>query len=84
MKILRFYSSTCTPCKRFEPVLTAFADKHGIPVTSVNVEEQPDLAGAYDVRAVPTTVLIKGGEPVKTVSRALPGPMLEAEFMEFL
>ena len=84
MKFLRFYSTTCQPCKRFEPILSAFADKHGIPVHSVNVEDQADLAEAYDVRSVPTTVLLKDGEAVKTINRALPTPMLDSEFREFL
>lgn len=84
MKLLRFHATWCQPCKRFEPILSAFAEKHGIPVQHVDIEEQPDLATAYDIRSVPTTLVIKDGEVVKTINGAMPTPVLEKEMAAFI
>ncbi|MEM8985171.1 MAG: conjugal transfer protein TraF [Pseudomonadota bacterium] len=37
-----FYSSTCSACQAFSPVLRAFADAHGLVVRAVSVDGGPD------------------------------------------
>lgn len=84
MKLLRFHATWCGPCKKFEPVVNAFAEKRGIPILHVDIEEQADLAEAYGVMSVPTTVLLKDGVAVKTVMGAMPTPVLERELANYI
>lgn len=59
-----FSAPWCAPCKMFSPTLEVVSHKLNVPVNKVNVEENRDMAMAYDVRSVPTLVLMKDGTPV--------------------
>jgi thioredoxin 1 len=48
-----------------------------IPVQKVNIEEQSDLAQQYNVRNIPTVVLLENGQEVKRIIGAKP----EAEYL---
>ena len=84
MKLIRFTAAWCPSCKRFAPILEAFAEKRGVPLVTVDVEEQPDLGTAYDVRTLPTTVLVDDGQVLKTITGAMPTPMLDSQLREFI
>jgi thioredoxin 1 len=68
------------------PVMVSFEEKYGevVDVLKVDVDEAPALAEKYEVRGVPTLVLIKDGEVVHQITGAKPLPGLEKEFGEFL
>ncbi len=55
------------PCKLIAPVLdelaTEYADKARI--VKVNIDDHQDLAGQYNVRAIPTLLLFKGGQVIE-------------------
>lgn len=55
----------CQPCKAYAPVYEAFAKENtDIDFYSIDVDTQPELAQAFGVKNVPTTVFIpKEGEP---------------------
>jgi thioredoxin 1 len=84
VKLLRFHATWCGPCKRFEPVISAFAEKHGVEVEHVDIDEKPDMAAAYDIQSVPTTIAIIDGHVDVRISGAVPGPVLESRLREFL
>lgn len=56
MKVLKIYSRTCGPCKVLESNLQ-FA---GIPHESIDVQsiQGEDIAAKYEIRAVPTLILV--------------------------
>ena len=56
MKYLYFSAPWCGPCKMFGPVMQRIADS-GIPVEKINVDKAPQVAAAYTVKSIPTTVL---------------------------
>eukprot|EP00586_Coscinodiscus_wailesii_P007336 CAMPEP_0172492022 /NCGR_PEP_ID=MMETSP1066-20121228/22995_1 /TAXON_ID=671091 /ORGANISM="Coscinodiscus wailesii, Strain CCMP2513" /LENGTH=148 /DNA_ID=CAMNT_0013261389 /DNA_START=85 /DNA_END=531 /DNA_ORIENTATION=- len=63
--VLYFTASWCPPCKAIAPVYEQMSDKYpGIAFGKVDVDDQPDAAMEFDVRAVPTFVL-SNGEDVK-------------------
>jgi thioredoxin 1 len=84
VKLLRFHATWCGPCKRFEPVVNAFAEKHGIEIQHVDIEEEPEYAAEYDIQSVPTTVLLIDGEARHYITGAKPTPVLEKELAEFI
>lgn len=58
-KFIYFSAPSCGPCKMFSPVMDKVAEKY--PVDKVNVEEKPELAEHYNVKKVPTTILVDDG-----------------------
>ena len=50
------------------PIVEEIAEERkDVKVCKVNVDEQPDIAGKYNVMSIPTIIVFKKGEPV-TVS----------------
>ena len=61
--LVDFYAEWCGPCKQLGPVLEDFAKEHPeIRVVKVNVDENSDLAGRYAVKAMPSLLVIRGGQ----------------------
>lgn len=58
-KILYFSAPWCGPCKQFGPVMDRISQT-GILVEKVNVDNSPSVAAAYNVRSVPTVVIVGG------------------------
>ena len=61
-KILYFSAPWCGPCKQFGPVMEQVGQS--VRVEKVDVDKLPDLAQAYNVRSVPTVVILKDGQEV--------------------
>ena len=61
--VVDFYAEWCGPCKRLGPVLEDFAQEHPeIRVVKVNVDENSELAGRYEVKAMPSLLVIRDGQ----------------------
>lgn len=55
MKILKFYSDSCGPCK----VLTKNLKEAGINVENINVQEDSYLIDKYEIKNIPTLIKIE-------------------------
>ncbi len=63
--LLDFYATWCGPCKMLSPVLDRLAAEHDeFLVAKVNVDEAPQLAGAFGVASIPTLVVLKDEKEV--------------------
>ncbi|MNJ90533.1 Thioredoxin [compost metagenome] len=67
MEILKFYSTTCGPCKMLAPVVKTVSEENGVQVTDINIEDQFEIAEQYGVMKVPTLVFLKDGKEVDRV-----------------
>lgn len=66
--LLDFWAEWCMPCKMISPVVEEIAKEvPNIKVGKVNVDEQPELASAFNVMSIPTLVVMKNGKIVKTM-----------------
>ena len=66
MELLDFYADWCGPCQMMKPVVAEFEKAHPeIPVKSINVDEDGDLAQEYGISTIPCLVLKKDGVEVK-------------------
>lgn len=84
--IVDFWAPWCVPCKQYEPVLNAFAATHedSAKVVKVNVEEAPQIARAFAVRNLPTTMVFKGGKVQLTLIGSLTLTQLEGSVAKHL
>lgn len=60
---MKFSTEWCAPCKQYDPILDKVeASRDDVEVVRIDIEEDPDIAAAFEVQAVPYTVLKRGEE----------------------
>ena len=71
--LLDFYADWCGPCRMVAPFVHEIAEENPqYVVGKINVDDEPELAMAFDVMTIPTLVVVKGGEVVNQVSGVRP------------
>ena len=76
--VVDLWAPWCAPCRMVSPALERLArDLAGrIKLVKVNIDEAPRLAQRFDVRAVPTLLILRKGEVIARQAGALPLPAL--------
>ena len=64
--LLDFWATWCGPCRMLSPVIAEIAEEYDgkVKVGKVNVDEEEELAAAFQVESIPMVVLIKDGKVV--------------------
>ena len=72
--LVDFFATWCMPCKMVAPVIEKVAESYAGKVTvgKVDIDEEPDLAAAYNVQSVPSILLFKDGKLASTLVGARP------------
>lgn len=71
--LLDFWAPWCGPCRMVSPVVDAIAaERADIKVGKVNVDEEPELAGQFQVMSIPTLAVMKDGAVVNQAVGARP------------
>jgi len=79
--LLDFWATWCGPCRMVGPVVDEIAAERGdIKVGKINVDEQMELAAAFQIMSIPTLVVMKDG---KLVNKAM-GARPKAQILEML
>ncbi len=62
--LLDFWATWCGPCQMLAPELEAVAEEFEgkIKVGKVNVDEENELAAAFQISSIPTIAVIKDGK----------------------
>ena len=66
MELLDFYADWCGPCQMMKPTVEEFIKNHPeIKVTSINIDDEEDLAEQYEVSTIPCFVVLKDGKELR-------------------
>ena len=76
--IVDFWAPWCAPCRSFAPVFEAAAARHpDVLFAKVDTEAEPDVAGHFRIRSIPTLMVFRDSVVVFAQAGALPPAALE-------
>jgi thioredoxin len=76
--IVDFWAPWCGPCRGFAPVFEQASESHpDVVFAKVNSDEQQELAGAFNIRSIPTLMVFREKVVLYQQAGALPGQALE-------
>lgn len=78
--MLYFTAEWCNPCKRTRPIVEEMDREGLVKVTYVDADDNEELVRSYQIRSIPTFILVDGNTEIKRMN----GAKTKEDFEEFL
>jgi len=73
-----FWAPWCGPCKSFAPIYESVSEKHDdVVFAKINTEEQQELAASFQIRSIPTLMILREQVVIFSQAGMLPESALE-------
>jgi len=74
-----FWATWCGPCRALSPTVDAIAAERAgkLKVVKMNVDENMNTPGKYNVRGIPTLLIFKNGQVAEQIVGAVPKENIE-------
>jgi thioredoxin 2 len=77
--LVDFWAAWCGPCRMMAPILDEVArDRLDLRIVKLDTEADPETAGRFGIRSIPTLILLQRGREIARHSGAVPAPQLLA------
>jgi thioredoxin len=76
--VIDWWAPWCGPCRTFGPIYDKASEQHAdVTFGKVNTEEQPELAGTFQIQAIPTLMVFRDQVLVFARPGAIPAAALD-------
>ena len=76
--LVDFWASWCGPCRTFSPIYESASEEHrDVVFGKIDTEDQPELAGAFQIRSIPTLMVFRDRVLLFQQPGALPAATLQ-------
>ena len=76
--IVDFWAPWCAPCRAFAPTFEQASEQHAdVVFAKVNTEEEQEVAGAFNIRSIPTLMVFREKVILYSEAGSLPAAALE-------
>ncbi len=83
--VVDFWAAWCGPCRMIAPLVEQLAaERRDIRFAKLNVDENPQTAGAFHVQGIPLLVFFKDGQERGRVVGAVPRAQIESAIRQYL
>ena len=76
--IVDFWAPWCAPCRAFAPTFEQASEQHAdVVFAKVNTEEEQEVAGAFNIRSIPTLMVFREKVILYSEAGSLPAQALQ-------
>jgi thioredoxin 1 len=76
--LLDWWAAWCAPCRAFAPIFAAAAARHpDVVFGKIDTQVESGLAAAFDIRAIPTVMVLRDGVLLASLPGVVPADTLD-------